>query len=128
MEIVIPIIVLALVCLGAFFAFRTIGTSRNAESDASDPVPRLSDDEARPLGDTPEAHDEINPHDLPTDHPGRQAAEEMASEEAGQPEAGETRGMEEGGAAGDEGPEEGDTEPVGADEAHGGARVPESER
>lgn len=30
------------------------------------------------LGDTAEAHDEINPHDLPPDHPGRGAAEEQA--------------------------------------------------
>lgn len=30
------------------------------------------------VGDTPEAHDEINPHDLPPDHPGRRAAEEQA--------------------------------------------------
>ena len=118
MEIAIPIIVLALVCLGALFAFRTIGTSRNAKSDSSDPVPRLSDEESRPLGDTAEAHDEINPHDLPPDHPGRQKAEEMASGDEG-----ETRGMEEGGAAGEDGPEEGDTEPVSADEAHGGAKV-----
>jgi hypothetical protein len=125
MEIALPIIVLALVCLGAYFAFRTIGTSRTAESDASDPVPRLSEDDARPLGDTPEAHDEINPHDLPTDHPGRQAAEAMASDDGEQPEAGETRGMEEGGAAGEDGPEEGDTEAVDAGEAHSGARVSE---
>src|SRR5688500_9481050 len=112
MEIALPIIVLALVCLGAYFAFRTIGTSRRAETDADDSVPRLSDDAARPLGDTPEAHDEINPHDLPTDHPGRQTAEAMASGDEDSESEGETRGMEEGGAAGDEGPEEGDTEPV----------------
>ena len=29
-------------------------------------------------GDTPEAHDEINPHDIPPGHPGRRAAEEQA--------------------------------------------------
>jgi len=27
-------------------------------------------------GDTPEAHDEINPHDMPRGHPGRPAAEQ----------------------------------------------------
>jgi len=32
----------------------------------------------RPLGDTPEAHDEISPHDLPPDHPGRPAVIEQA--------------------------------------------------
>src|SRR5215213_7404327 len=83
MEIAVPIIVLALVCLGAFFAFRTMGTSRAAETDSSDPVPRLSEDAERPLGDTPEAHDEINPHDLPPDHPGRHTAEAQAGGEEG---------------------------------------------
>jgi hypothetical protein len=42
------------------------------------------------VGDTAEAHDEINPHDLPVDHPGREAAEEQARGEAGT-----TRGDEE---------------------------------
>jgi hypothetical protein len=37
-------------------------------------------DDGRPLGDTAEAHDEITPHDLPKDHPGRKAAEELAGE------------------------------------------------
>jgi hypothetical protein len=31
---------------------------------------RLTDDET-PLGDTPEGHDELRPHDLPRDHPAR---------------------------------------------------------
>jgi hypothetical protein len=42
----------------------------------------------RPLGDTPEAHDEITPHDLPRDHPGRTEAEEQAERD----EEGTTRG------------------------------------
>lgn len=42
----------------------------------------LVDDETA-LGDTPEAHDEINPHDLPMGHPGRQAAEEQAGDQSG---------------------------------------------
>jgi hypothetical protein len=115
MEIVLPIIILAIVCIVAFFAFRTIGTSQTAETDSADPVPRLSDDASRPLGDTPEAHDEINPHDLPPDHPGRRKAEEMAEGD------GETAGMESGGAAGEGGPEEreGRAEPAG--EARQGA-------
>jgi hypothetical protein len=29
----------------------------------------------RPLGDTPEAHDEINPRDIPRDNPARHEAE-----------------------------------------------------
>ena len=35
-------------------------------------------DEETDLGDTPEAHDEISPIDLPPDHPGRQQAERDA--------------------------------------------------
>jgi len=115
MEILLPVLAVAAICAVAFVAFRTIGTSSRAEEDATDPVPRLSTDEARPLGDTPEAHDEISPHDLPPDHPGRRKAEEMAQDD------GETEGMESGGAAGEGGSEEreGRHEPVG--EAHRGA-------
>ena len=116
MEILLPVLVIVAICVVAFIAFRTIGTSSRAEEDSTDPVPRLSTDEARPLGDTPEAHDEINPHDLPPDHPGRSKAEEMAEGDEG-----ETEGMESGGAAGEGGSEEreGRHEPVG--EAHRGA-------
>ena len=42
------------------------------------PVPFAPDDET-PAGDTPEVHDEISPHDLPKDHPGRQEAEDQAA-------------------------------------------------
>jgi hypothetical protein len=35
-------------------------------------------DDGRPLGDTAEAHDEITPHDLPLDHPGRAEAVRQA--------------------------------------------------
>ena len=40
----------------------------------------MTPDDETPLGDTPEAHDEINPHDLPKDHPGREQAERIAGE------------------------------------------------
>ncbi len=43
-----------------------------------EPLGPVTPDEETPLGDTPEAHDEISPHDLPPGHPGRQAAEEQA--------------------------------------------------
>jgi hypothetical protein len=54
----------------------------DAMSDESEPIPssHLIPDNETAAGDTPEAHDEINPHDLPTDHPGRQAAEAQADE------------------------------------------------
>ena len=54
----------------------------DAMSDENEPLPsaHLIPDNETAAGDTPEAHDEINPHDLPKDHPGRQAAEEQAGE------------------------------------------------
>jgi len=119
-EVAIPITVLAAICLAAALAYRTIGTSRSAATDNRDTVPRLNAEGDRPLGDTPEAHDEISPHDLPPDHPGRRAAEEMAEEQSD----GETSGMTEGGAAGAGGSEQdagGKSEPQG--EAQQGART-----
>ncbi|HEX8206856.1 MAG TPA: hypothetical protein VF587_12420 [Solirubrobacteraceae bacterium] len=103
------VLLLAAICAGVFLVYRTAGTSRSAASDNTDATPRLRAEGNRPLGDTPEAHDEINPHDLPPDHPGRHAAEEMA-----QGDEGETSGMTAGGAAGEGGSEEGATsEPSG---------------
>ncbi len=119
-EFAIPITILAAICLGAAIAYRTIGTSRTAPTDNRDTVPRLNAEGGRPLGDTPEAHDEISPHDLPPDHPGRRKAEEMAEGDSA------TSGMTEGGAAGAGGSEQdagGKSEP--ADEAKQGARATE---
>ena len=48
------------------------------DSQRSEPLGPLTPDDERPLGDTPEVHDEISPRDLPRDHPGRQAADEQA--------------------------------------------------
>ena len=118
-EAAIPITILAVICLVAALVYRTVGTSRTAASDNTDTTPRLSAEGGRPLGDTPEAHDEINPHDLPTDHPGRHAAERMA-------EGGDdtTAGMAEGGAAGAGGAEqEGGGKEEPEDESKQGART-----
>jgi hypothetical protein len=82
-----------------------------AAADRDDPFPGVGADDARPLGDTAEAHDEISPRDLPPDHPGRREAERQAGARDGL-----TPGHREGGAA-----EPGD-EVVGPDEADG-ARV-----
>ena len=69
----------------------------DAMSDESEPLPssHLIPDNTTAAGDTPEAHDEINPHDLPRDHPGRPAAEEQAAEEPGDDGARTTRGDDE---------------------------------
>jgi hypothetical protein len=53
------------------------------DDSADEPLGPLTPDEETPLGDTPEAHDEISPHDLPQDHPGRKEAERMSGGEGG---------------------------------------------
>jgi hypothetical protein len=50
---------------------------------AHEPLGPLTPDDERPAGDTPEAHDEIVPEDLPKDHPGRREAERQAAEGGG---------------------------------------------
>jgi hypothetical protein len=54
----------------------------DAMADEQEPIPsaHLIPDDETPAGDTPEAHDEINPHDLPIDHPGRMEAERQAGD------------------------------------------------
>ena len=119
-EVAIPITILAVICAGVAIAYRTMGSGGpRAASDSSEGgLPRLPTDSERPLGDTPQAHDEINPHDLPPDHPGRRKAEEMAEGDEG-----ETAGMSEGGAAGAGGSEQGGGEQEPTGEAQQGART-----
>jgi hypothetical protein len=75
----------------------------DAMSDENEPLPtsHLIPDDSTPAGDTPEAHDEINPHDLPPDHPGRQAAEDQAEEEPADDGAPTTRGHKDPAEAGE---------------------------
>ncbi len=53
------------------------------DKEASEPLGPITPDDETPAGDTPEAHDEITPHDLPPDHPGRAEAERLAGGEEG---------------------------------------------
>jgi hypothetical protein len=53
------------------------------DSEADEPLGPMTPDDETPAGDTPEAHDEISPHDLPPDHPGRDQAERLAGGEDG---------------------------------------------
>ena len=53
------------------------------DDEADEPLGPVTPDEETDLGDTPEAHDEVSPHDLPKDHPGRQKAEDLAVGEGG---------------------------------------------
>lgn len=60
------------------------GSVEKAQRDADDPIPALLllPDDSTPVGDNPDAHDEITPHDLPLTHPGRHEAERQAGDDA----------------------------------------------
>ena len=113
-ELGIPVLLLTLICAAAAIGYRVLAGSNRSDADATDNVPKQGASTDRPLGDTPEAHDELNPHDLPLSNPGRQTAEKMA-----QGAEGTTRGHDEGGAAG-HGEDRGT---VDDDEAARGART-----
>lgn len=85
-DFLIPVLILtAIFALGAtafvLLSRRTEGRPGDQAADETDPVPgtAFATDDETPLGDTPEAHDEISPHDLPMGHPGRSAAARMAA-------------------------------------------------
>ncbi len=102
----IPVVLLTVLVLAYALFTRTLskrierkhGSLEDALSDEDEDIPsaHLIPDDDTALGDTPDAHDEITPHDLPLDHPGRQAAEAQAGFEGG----GTTTGNAEGGADG----------------------------
>jgi hypothetical protein len=54
------------------------GASRDPAAEDDSPFPGLGADDATPLGDTSEAHDELSPRDLPRDHPARKVLEHEA--------------------------------------------------
>jgi|tagenome__1003787_1003787.scaffolds.fasta_scaffold20907800_3 hypothetical protein len=118
-EAIATLLVGLVVLVGAvLWSGRVRSTTRGWRDPARgtrDPVPGVGADGQRPLGDTPEAHDEITPRDLPAGHPGRAAAERQAGELGGT-----TSGHREGGAAGGRG---GTQDLVDADEPRTGARV-----
>jgi hypothetical protein len=51
------------------------------DQQAEEPLGPATPDDETPAGDTPEAHDEISPHDLPKSHSGRAEAEREAGED-----------------------------------------------
>ena len=101
----IPIAVLAVV-VAAYAAMnkkleqtemdRHSGDPNEALRDSSEgglPKAHVIGDEETALGDTPEVHSSVSPHDFPKGTPQRKAAEEMAEQEsAGTQEARTTRG------------------------------------
>ncbi len=113
-EFGIPILILTGICSAVAIFYRLMA-GRGSEDEPQGGLPKLPADAGRPLGDTKEAHDEINPHDFPADSPGRKPAEAMARGEEGT-----TGGMTQGGAAGEGGSEE--RAPVSDDESTEGAR------
>ena len=72
-------------------ALRALSPDRTDDGPSGWPRDRHSPATAGPvtpyretqLGDTAEAHDEISPHDLPLNHPGRKAAERDAAKHNG---------------------------------------------
>ena len=70
----IPIAILAAILVVAFFLYRLL---TNAAKPADNPPGR---DDSRPLGDTEEAHDEVNPHDVPLDSPVRHEVADAAGD------------------------------------------------
>ena len=64
------------------------------DEDWAIPSAHLNVDDETAAGDTPEVHDEISPHDLPIDHPGRAAAEAQSG--GHDDTAGTTTGNEDG--------------------------------
>jgi len=56
------------------------GGENTPKPDTDEPLGPATPDDESDLGDTPEAHDEIIPQDLPKGHPGRQEAERQAAE------------------------------------------------
>jgi hypothetical protein len=51
------------------------------DKESDEPLGPVTPDDETDVGDTPEAHDEISPHDLPKGHPGRKQAEKDAGED-----------------------------------------------
>ncbi len=88
-EFVIPVLILAALCAIVAIGYRTLAGNNRASrgGEARDvgtqDLPAQPANDSRPLGDTPEAHDEISPHDLPKGHPGRAEAERQAAEGGG---------------------------------------------
>ena len=89
----IPVVLVAIIVVVYALANRKLG-EREMASHGGDEQDALQDgregglpkahvigDDETALGDTPEVHAEISPHDFPKDSPQRKAAEQMAAEE-----------------------------------------------
>ena len=103
-EWAIPIAVVALI-VALYAGFNKALMERELRSHGRDPDAALRDetegglpkahvigDERTALGDTPEVHGEVSPHDFPKGAPERNAAQRMAEEESGGHDGETTRG------------------------------------
>ena len=106
-----PLPILFALCLAVAVVYRLIAGPSHDDADHTDSLPKQPASRSRPLGDTPEAHDELSPHDIPLYSPARRAAEKQAGGVAGT-----TRGHRQGGAAGRARPPAGEDRLVGPDE------------
>jgi hypothetical protein len=104
-----PLLILFALCLAVAVVYRLVAGSNRDDADHSDSLPKQPATRSRPLGDTPEAHDELSPHDIPLYSPARRAAKQQAGGLAGT-----TRGNRQGAAAGSGG-RAGDDRLVGPD-------------
>ena len=85
----VPIVVLVALCVGFALFHRVLaagkrrkyGSAEEADRQGDDSVPHLAFDDKTELGDTPEAHSDLSPHDLPPDSEARKAVEERARTE-----------------------------------------------
>lgn len=112
--LVAPVLVLAGVVAVSAVAFRVWAGSR---PDAQDHGPVANQPTStRPLGDTPEAHDEVIAHDIPKYNA---AARHAAEHESGGDTRATIRGHRAGGAQGEGGPQAGRPDRVGDDEKQG---------
>jgi hypothetical protein len=106
-----PLLILFALCVAVAVVYRLVAGSNRDDADHSDSLPKQPATRSRPLGDTPEAHDDLSPHDIPLYSPARRAAEKQAGGVAGT-----TRGHRQGGAAGRGRPTAGEDRLVGPDE------------
>ena len=56
------------------------GRLHDTSAEDREPFPAIGMDDSAPLGDTPEVHGELSPHDLPKGHPARRPAERQAGQ------------------------------------------------
>ena len=98
-----PLLILFALCVAVAVVYRLIAGSNRDDADHTDSFPKQPATRSRPLGDTPEAHDELTPHDIPLYSPARRAAVQQAGGVGAT-----TRGHRQGGAAGSGGPADDD--------------------